>query len=435
MPNPTASSSSPSFERSGRPPTTRRPGSRFDSSIALLADPYGFISSECRAAGTDLFETRILLQRTICMTGPAAAEVFYDTRRCQRSGAAPEPLRATLFGKGGVQGLDDDAHRRRKALFLDILSTRRIAALAARTEHEWEEHIEEWSKKPPFRLYDAVQVLLTRSVCAWAGVPLPATDVAMRTRQLVALFDSAASGPLRHLQARRARRAAEQWLGRLIEDARAGRIALSPLSAAHAIANHVDADGRLLPPRIAAVELLNVLRPTVAVSVYVVFIAHALHLHAGSRVPLQHGDDPGYIDRFVQEVRRLYPFFPAVVAKVRDPFEWNGHPFPRGRRLMLDLYGTNHDARVWDAPDEFRPDRFAGPQPLPFAFIPQGGAQAHTNHRCPGEDTTITLMKMAADFLANRIGYDVPRQDLRIDMRRLPALPADGFVIANVHAL
>jgi len=48
---------------------------------------------------------------------------------------------------------------------------------------------------------------------------------------------------------------------------------------------------------------------------------------------------------------------------------------------------------------------------------------------------TITLMKMAADFLANRIGYDVPRQDLRIDMRRLPALPADGFVIANVHAL
>jgi fatty-acid peroxygenase len=37
--------------------------------------------------------------------------------------------------------------------------------------------------------------------------------------------------------------------------------------------------------------------------------------------------------------------------------------------------------------------------------------------------------------LANRISYDVPRQDLRIDMRRLPALPADGFVIANVQAL
>lgn len=68
----------------------------FDSSHALLADPYRYISSRCRHHGADLFEARIMMRPTICMTGPRAAELFYAPD------AAPEPLRATLFGKGGV---------------------------------------------------------------------------------------------------------------------------------------------------------------------------------------------------------------------------------------------------------------------------------------------------------------------------------------------
>ena len=43
-------------------------------------------------------------------------------------------------------------------------------------------------------------------------------------------------------------------------------------------------------------------------------------------------------------------------------------------------------------------------------------------------------MKVAADALANRMGYDVPGdQDLRIDFNRLPALPRSHFVIRNVR--
>ena len=103
-------------------------------------------------------------------------------------------------------------------------------------------------------------------------------------------------------------------------------------------------------------ELLNILRPTVAVAVFIVFAAHALHGFPACRPKLQTGDE--YPELFVQEIRRLYPFFPAVMARTRHNFEWNGYRFPRGRRVMLDLYGTNRDARAWDAPEEFRPDRF-----------------------------------------------------------------------------
>ena len=43
-------------------------------------------------------------------------------------------------------------------------------------------------------------------------------------------------------------------------------------------------------------------------------------------------------------------------------------------------------------------------------------------------------MKVATEFLAGGMAYDVPEQDLRIDRSRLPALPRSRFVIANVRA-
>lgn len=42
-------------------------------------------------------------------------------------------------------------------------------------------------------------------------------------------------------------------------------------------------------------------------------------------------------------------------------------------------------------------------------------------------------MLVASAFLARRLVYDVPRQDLRIDYARLPALPRSRSVIANVR--
>jgi fatty-acid peroxygenase len=40
------------------------------------------------------------------------------------------------------------------------------------------------------------------------------------------------------------------------------------------------------------------------------------------------------------------PFFPAVAARVRRDFDWKGYRLPRGRRVLLDLYGTDYDPRT-----------------------------------------------------------------------------------------
>ncbi|MCW7537656.1 cytochrome P450 [Aquabacterium sp. A7-Y] len=404
---------------------------RPDSTLALLADPYRYIAAECARHASDVFEARILLQPMICMSGPRAAALFYDLGRFRREGAAPEPLRATLFGKGGVQGLDGEAHRHRKALFMALLGPDHVAALAARMREAWRRAAATWVGRGPVLLYEAVHEPMTRAVCDWAGVPVPDADLERRTRQLVALFDDAASKGPGHLRARMARRQAESWLAKLVQARREGRLEAPPGSALECIAQHRDEHGTPLDERTAAVELLNVLRPTVAVSVFIVLAAHALHLHPEWRGRLQQGA-PEEKRCFIDEVRRYYPFFPAVVARVREDFEWQGYRFPEGRRVMLDLYGTNHDPRTWSDPDVFRPQRFLESRPGPFDFVPQGGAEPHGNHRCPGEPVAVMLMAAALDGLLSDLHYEVPPQDLAIDFGRLPALPHSGFVIDRV---
>ncbi len=81
-----------------------------------------------------------------------------------------------------------------------------------------------------------------------------------------------------------------------------------------------------------------------------------------------------YQKMFVQEVRRFYPFFPFVAARVKQDFTWNGYQFTEGTLTLLDLYGTNHDQKLWEHPNMFYPERFAQWQGSPFSFIPQGAA-------------------------------------------------------------
>lgn len=405
---------------------------RFDSTLALLRDPYGFIAKRSRRFGSDVFQTRLLLHPTICMTGPATAALFYDEDRFMRRGATPRRVQKVLFGEGGVQGLDGEAHRHRKQMFLSLMTPERIDLLADQTADWLRAAAHGWSAQERVVLYDALRTLLTRAVCAWSGVPLADAEVDLRTRKLTAMFtDAATIGPA-YWRGRLARKRAERWAQGIIEEIRAGRGAPPEESAAHVISRHRDLNGALLDPRVAAVELLNVLRPTVAVAVYLVFVAHALHQHPAWRDRLRDGN-ANEAEILVQEVRRFYPFFPAVAARVRHDFAWQGYPFPRGRRVILDLYGTNHDPRAWDSPAEFRPERFRDWDGSPFTFVPQGGGGYAANHRCAGEWITIALLKIGARFLTRGMTYEVPEQDLRIDRRRPPALPKSGFVIGGVR--
>src|SRR5690606_27412955 len=113
-----------------------------------------------------LFEARLRLRKTICMSGKRAAEVFYDNDRFMRAGAAPGFLQKTLFGKGGVQALDGPEHRERKALFMAMLSPERVAELGRIASLGWEAAARGWEGQDEVVLYDAARSVHTEAVCA-----------------------------------------------------------------------------------------------------------------------------------------------------------------------------------------------------------------------------------------------------------------------------
>jgi fatty-acid peroxygenase len=134
-------------------------------------------------------------------------------------------------------------------------------------------------------------------------------------------------------------------------------------------------------------------------------------------------------------VRRYYPFLPLVAGRALQDFDWRSHRFKKGTWVLLDIYGTNHDPRWWKDPDAFNPDRFAGCAESAYTLIPQGGGSPDIGHRCAGEWITVELVKAAVYLLVHDMQYNVPQQNLTIDMSRMPALPRSRFVISNIRSL
>ncbi|GKV68527.1 fatty-acid peroxygenase [Sporosarcina sp. NCCP-2716] len=403
-----------------------------DHTISVLKEGYDFIPNRSRQFNSNLFETSLLGERVICMTGEEAGEIFYDNNKFIRSGAAPKHAQKTLLGEKGVQSLDGEAHHHRKAMFMELMNPEHIRQLGKLIADEWERKLDGWGDGETIRLYQVAQEVLTRAAVRWAGVPLEEKDVEKRTRQLAQLFESPASVGMKYRGAVHARKELEKWIAGLVEDVRQNKLQPPSGTALLTFSEHKDLEGKLLEPRIAAVEVLNIVRPIVAISIYIAFTGHALLQHPDERAALE-GSKEEPLEHFVQEVRRLYPFFPFNGARVKDDFEWKGMTFEKGTLVLFDFYGTSREEKNWPDPDQFRPGRFASASVTPFNFVPQGGGDYATGHRCAGEWATIEVMKVTLDYLANKMAYDIPEQDMGYSKASMPAVPESEIIMENVR--
>ncbi|MGE0005408.1 MAG: cytochrome P450 [Parvibaculaceae bacterium] len=405
----------------------------FDNTLRLLAEGYEFIQRRCSELGTDIFETRLLLYRVVCVRGADAAEMFYAPDRFTRTGAMPQFTLRLLQDKGSVQLLEDAEHRHRKAMFLSLLMAEdEVDALRKAFRRDWLDTAVQWERRGGISLFDEMTGMLTRAALDWAGIPQDRAGALALSKALVGMIENAGSFGPGAWWALLKRRRTERLMRRLVRRIRAGRLDLPAVAPAHVVARHRDPAGRLLSEAAAAVEMLNVLRPIVAVARYIVYCAMALDRHPALRKEIEHAD-AAFLERFAEEVRRLYPFFPFIGGKSRKTFDWKGCRIEEGTWMLLDLYGTNRDGRRFARLERLLPDRAPSWKTFGFDFVPQGGGDPALTHRCPGEAMTVALMVEATRLLVSSITYSVPPQDLSLGLGHIPARLKSGFVMRDIN--
>ncbi|MBB4911487.1 cytochrome P450 [Actinophytocola algeriensis] len=414
--------------KAGHTVRMRGPRGVVDSSLSVLLEGYAWLPARRARSASGVAHTRVLGQRAVGLCGPDAARFFYDQDHVRRHTAIPWPVQNTLFGRHAVHTLDGEAHRCRKDVFLKTV-TPAAEEVAGHAAAAWDDAVSSWRPGEPVVLFDEAARIITRGMCRWAGVPLPDADVPRVAADLVAMVDGFATPGPRHWRARAARGRREAWLGQLVTSVRAGAIVPTSGTALDAVSRHREIDGPELTPRLAAVELLNIIRPAVATCWFVAYAGHALHTWPQHRQRLRSGD-PAYAEAFAHELRRFYPFAPFIGGRAVRDLDWRGERIPKHAMVLLDLWGHNHDEDLWGDPYTFRPERFLGRDIGPFELVPQGAGDPYTNHRCPGEPAVVAMLRTLAVRLA-RLDYEVPDQDLAIALRRIPARPASGFVLTT----
>src|SRR5699024_12307480 len=89
---------------------------------------------------------------------------------------------------------------------------------------EWIKALQIWELQDSVVLYEEAKLVLARSACIWAGVPLLKSEEIKRTKELSALFEAGGEIGARHLRGRMDRDRVEKWAAEIITSVREGTI-------------------------------------------------------------------------------------------------------------------------------------------------------------------------------------------------------------------
>ena len=388
-----------------------------------LDEGYLLLSELRKEANAPVVKARLLNKEVIAIYGKEAAKKFYDPRNFKREGAMPKIVLKTLFGENGVQTLDGQAHEHRKTIFMDLMTPKRMEEYHRILDKNLTQKLDR--QQGQFELFDLAKDVLFRSICEWAGIDLSQLtkkEVDQLAEYQISMISSAVTNPATHIKGIDNRKKSEKWAQSLIENARINPVAGKEDVALYAFAKATDDHGELLPIDVAAVELLNVIRPTVALTVWIALMGHALFSRPDIYQRL-HAEFDQLQDSFIQEMRRYYPFFPMLPAFAIQDVEVDGYLIPKDSWVVLDLYGTNHDDRMIETPEVFRISRYLGKEKHisydeEYEMIAQGGGEFKTMHRCAGEWITLHTLRVFSDQLVNKYQFSIPEQDWSIPMNQ-----------------
>ncbi|HEX5018943.1 MAG TPA: cytochrome P450 [Actinomycetes bacterium] len=346
--------------------------------------------------------TRMLGRPAVVVSGAEGVRTFYDERLVTRKRALPAPVRLVLFGPQTIHRLEGLDHRWRKHLMVDLVTGPEIDSLTELVARGLDDALNHWTRQEDVDLFDELVRIYGRAVIEWVGSGASLDEADRISGEMAAILDGFGVGATPYPRAVVGRIRAERWALRVIRDVRAGRRTAAGGSVVDALASQ-RADQ--LSDVAAATELVNIMRPVIAVAYFGVFAAHALHEHPEWRDMVASGDER-YLRAFEHEVRRWYPFAPLLGGRLKHEFEAGDTTLSPGSWIILDIRATNLDEGEWQDADRFDPARFLDREPSAYNFVPQGGGDTMQGHRCPGEPITIGVLQATLQRLAG-VDYDV----------------------------
>ncbi len=386
-----------------------------DKSLDFLKSGYLFAANRRREAGLEPhshtpFTFTMLGKDATVIRGEEAVKFFYDESKISREGAMPAPISDSLFGKGTIHGMDGQPHKVRKQQMADMAyEDSRVEVFKQLVAEEIQKTVQGWASKPG-NVYDDIAVAYGLAAFRWAGLPMKEAQMVKRAKQYSHLLDTFGN-PAKNVLAQVDRKRLDSYFYKLMGDIRAGKVPVDSDSVAAHIADLRDEKGQLVDLHISAIEIQNLTRPTVAVSRFAAFgavalvqnpewaqkLRQAVAANGGSLINLKEAI------AFAQEVRRVYPFVPMLPGFVKQDTEISGCPLHKGQRVLMDIVGTHNSPSIWENPADFDPQRFMGIDDWEqiTGFLPQGGGEVRSGHRCPGEKIAVAALSATVAALSH----------------------------------
>ncbi|KAM3254499.1 hypothetical protein ACQJBY_048169 [Aegilops geniculata] len=119
-----------------------------------------------------------------------------------------------------------------------------------------------------------------------------------------------------------------------------------------------------------------------------------------------------YLQCVVKETLRLCPVGPIIPAhEAMEDCTVGGFHVQRGTMILVNAWAIHRDVKIWDAPEEFRPERFLDRVAVTTPMLPFGLGR----RRCPGEALAMRLVSLTVAALVQCFEWDVGEGDT-IDM-------------------
>ncbi len=119
-----------------------------------------------------------------------------------------------------------------------------------------------------------------------------------------------------------------------------------------------------------------------------------------------------YTRAVVQETMRIYPPIWGLIRVAAKDDVIDGKQIKAGDRVVMFAYGTHHNPKYWDHPEEFRPERFMGEamkKRKPYTYLPFGGGKRSCIGGAMSQvENTLALSIMLRRFRPEYVGQEPP---------------------------